>query len=260
MARTFITGSSTGLGLLAGQRLTEQGHAVVLHARDDRRASDARAELPNAESVLVGDIETIAGAVALAEKVNALGRFDAVIHNAGIYGGGERTTSDGLRAVFAVNVLAPYILTSLVTPPERLVYLSSSMHLGAGANLDDVQWQHRRWAESTAYSESKLHVLLFAFAVARLWPDVKANGVDPGWVPTRMGGQGATDDLLQGCLTQVELAVPTTDGPLANATGKYFHHLAEKKADPQSRDGALQDQLLALCAGASGIQFAQPAV
>ena len=79
----------------------------------------------------MGDLETIAGSVAVAGDVNALGRFDAVIHNAAIYSGGQRTTPDGPRALFAVNVLAPYILTGLARPPDRLIYLSSGMHLGA---------------------------------------------------------------------------------------------------------------------------------
>ena len=135
MARIFITGSSTGLGLLAGVQLAERGHSVVLHARDDSRASDALAALPQAETVVVGDLETIAGSVAVATAVNALGRFDAVIHNAGVYSGGQRTTPDGVRALFAVNVLAPYVLTGLVTPPERLVYLSSGIILAPKPTL-----------------------------------------------------------------------------------------------------------------------------
>jgi NAD(P)-dependent dehydrogenase (short-subunit alcohol dehydrogenase family) len=260
MARIFITGSSTGLGLMTGIQLAERGHSVVLHARNDDRARDALAALPRAESVVVGDLETIAGSVAVADGVNALGRFDAVIHNAGIYSSGQRTTPDGLRALFAVNVLAPYLLTSLVRPPERLVYLSSEMHLGAKANLDDMQWQRRAWSDSMAYSESKLHVMLLAFAVARLWPDVKANGVDPGWVPTRMGGPSATDDLQEGFATQVELVAPAPDGPLVEVTGKYFHHVRSREPDPQTRDTALQDELLALCARTSGIELPIPAV
>lgn len=243
---------------MAGQHLSKRGHSVTLHARNESRAGDALAALPQAEGVIVGDIETIEGAVAVAHKANGMGRFDAVIHNAAVFSGGARMTEDGLRSIFAVNVLAPFILTSLVTPPHRLVYLSSSMHLGVGVNLDDVQWERRGWAESPAYSESKLHVLLLAFAVARLWPGVNANGVDPGWVPTRMGGSNATDDLLQGCMTQVELAAPEHDSPLAGATGEYFHHMRAHDPDPQSRDSALQDQLLTLCAKVSGIKFPQP--
>jgi NAD(P)-dependent dehydrogenase (short-subunit alcohol dehydrogenase family) len=75
MARIFISGSSTGLGLMAGQLLVEQGHRVVLHARNGKRADDIRRALPQAEEVVTGDLETIAAAKNVAAQVNALGRF-----------------------------------------------------------------------------------------------------------------------------------------------------------------------------------------
>jgi NAD(P)-dependent dehydrogenase (short-subunit alcohol dehydrogenase family) len=84
MSRIFISGSSTGLGLMAGELLASQGHHVVLHARNANRAEDTRRALPRAEAVVVGDIETIAGAKDIAIQVNALGAFDAVIHNAAV--------------------------------------------------------------------------------------------------------------------------------------------------------------------------------
>jgi NAD(P)-dependent dehydrogenase (short-subunit alcohol dehydrogenase family) len=202
MARIFITGSSTGLGLMAGQLLVEQGHRVVLHARNRKRADDARRALPRAEAVVTGDVETIAAAKDVAAQVNALGRFDAVIHNAAVgYQEPHRLTLDGLPQVFAVNTLATYILTALIERPKRLVYLSSGMHQHADANLDDILWRKRRWNGSTAYAESKLHDAMLAFAVARRWPEVLCNAVTPGWVATRMGGPGASDDLQQGHLT-----------------------------------------------------------
>jgi len=256
MARIFITGSSTGLGLFAGRHLARQGHEVVLHARNNGRASGAMDALPEAKGIVIGDIETIQGAVEVAAGANDMGPFDAVIHNAGIYGGERRQTADGPSAVFAVNTLAPYILTSLIARPQRLVYLSSSMHLGVNANLDDMLWEKRRWSGATAYSESKLHILLLAFGVSRLWPEVKSNGVDPGWVPTRMGGPGAPDDLREGALTQAALAAPEADSPLANANGCYFHHLRAREPDPQSRDMALQDLFLARCRELCGYEIA----
>src|SRR5262245_36132201 len=189
MARIFITGSSTGLGLMAGKLLVEQGHEVVLHARNAARAEDTRRALPTAGAVVTGDLETIAGATDTAAKVNALGRFDAVIHNAAVgYREGRRATADSLPHVFAINTLAAYILTALIERPKRLVYLSSGMHQHADAHLDDILWRKRRWNGSEAYAESKLHDAMLAFAVARLWPDVLSNALTPGWVPTRMGG------------------------------------------------------------------------
>jgi NAD(P)-dependent dehydrogenase (short-subunit alcohol dehydrogenase family) len=168
MARVFITGSSTGLGLMAGQLLAEQGHGVVLHARNAARAEDARRALPKAEGVAVGDVAAIAEMQRVAEQANRLGPFDAVIHNVAVgYREGHRKTADGLPHVFAVNSLAPYVLTALTERPARLVYLSSGMHRSASANLNDLTWAKRSWGGSQAYAESKLHNVLLAFAVAR---------------------------------------------------------------------------------------------
>src|SRR6202041_3417756 len=169
MARVFITGSSDGLGLMVGKVLAEEGHRVVLHARNDARAADAKKALPTAEAVVVGDLASIAATKDLAAQVNALGPFDAVIHNAAVgYREGQRKTGDGLPHVFAINTLAPYILSMLIDRPKRLVYLSSGMHERANANLDDILWRKRPWDGSTAYAESKLHDVMLAFNVARL--------------------------------------------------------------------------------------------
>jgi NAD(P)-dependent dehydrogenase (short-subunit alcohol dehydrogenase family) len=252
MARVFISGSSTGLGLMAGELLASQGHQVVLHARNAGRAEDARRAMPAAEAVIVGDIETIAGAKDVAVQVNAVGHFDAVIHNAAVgYRETHRLTPDGLPHVFAINTLSAYILTALIERPKRLVYLSSGMHHHAQANLDDILWKRRRWNGSQAYAESKLHDAMLAFAVARRWPDVLSNALEPGWVPTKMGGSGAPDDMDQAHLTQVWLAAG--DDPKAQVTGKYFYHLKRMTPNPQAEDPALQDRLIDICAEISGV-------
>jgi len=251
MARIFISGSSAGLGLMAAERLVQEGHQVVLHARNARRAEDVRHALPQA-AVVEGDLDTIAGAKAVAERVNALGRFDAVIHNAAVgYRESHVLTPDGLPHVFAINTLAAYILTALIERPKRLVYLSSGMHRRADANLEDILWKKRRWDGSAAYAESKLHDAMLAFAVARRWPDVSSNALEPGWVPTRMGGPGAPDDMQQAHLTQAWLA--SGEDPRSQVTGKYFYHLKQTEANPQARDPARQDRLLAICAEISGV-------
>ena len=252
MSRIFISGSSTGLGLMAAEFLTEQGHQIVLHARNAARARDAHQALPQAEAVVIGDLETIAGATEVAAEVNKLGRFDAVIHNAAVgYREAHRLTSDGLPHVFAINTLSAYILTALIDRPKRLVYLSSGMHHHADANLDDILWKKRRWNGSEAYTESKLHDAMLAFAIARRWPDVFSNSLEPGWVPTKMGGPGAPDDMAQAPLTQAWLAAG--DDPKANVTGEYFYHMKHRAANPQARDPDLQNRLLAICAEISGV-------
>ena len=249
----MVTGSSGGLGLLSARHLTEKGHDVTLHARSQARADDARRALPLVEHVVIGDLATIAGARDVAEQANAHGSYDAVIHNAAV--GSRRAaraeTADGLEEHFAVNVLAAYLLTCLVGRPERLVYLSSGMHLGASHDLADPQWLSRRWDGGAAYSESKLLDVVLAFAVARLWPDVCSNAVEPGWVPTRMGGAGAPDDLELGADTQAWLAAG--DEPEALVSARYFFHRSQRNADPACRDEALQDRLLAYCRELTGV-------
>jgi NAD(P)-dependent dehydrogenase (short-subunit alcohol dehydrogenase family) len=252
MARIFVTGSSTGLGLMAGELLAAQGHQVVLHARNARRADETRRHLPGAEAVVEGDLETIEGMRQVAARANALGRFDAVIHNAAVgYREALRLTVDGLPHVFAVNTLSAYVLTALLERPARLVYLSSGMHHHASANLDDLLWRRRAWNGASAYAESKLHDAMLAMAIARRWPGVNANALEPGWVPTRMGGAGAPDDIDHGHRTQAWLAAG--DDPRARVTGQYFYHMRPLDPNPQARDAALQDRLIDLCASCSGI-------
>jgi NAD(P)-dependent dehydrogenase (short-subunit alcohol dehydrogenase family) len=255
MARVFITGSSDGLGQMAAKLLIEQGHKVVLHARNQQRGKDALAAVPQAESVVIGDLSSIAQTRNVAEQVNALGDFDAVIHNAAVgYKEPSRiATEDGLPQVFAVNTLAPYILTALIKKPKRLIYLSSGLHKNGDASLKDLTWEERPWQGTQAYSDSKLHDVMLAFAIARLWPGVLSNSLEPGWVPTKMGGPEAPDDLDQAHRTQVWLAV--SDEPSATVTGEYFFHKQLRKPNPAARDTSKQEQLLEMCGHLSGVEL-----
>lgn len=255
MARVFITGSSDGLGRMAGHLLIEQGHKVVLHARNAQRGRETKAAVPGADAVLLADLSSIRETKNLAEQVNALSAFDAVIHNAGVgYRSAQRVkTEDGLPLELAVNTLAPYILTALIQRPKRLVYLSSGLHQGGDASLKDLTWEERPWKGLQAYSDTKLHDVLLAFAVARLWPDVLSNAVEPGWVATKMGGTGAQDDLDQGHRTQVWLAA--SDDPAAKVTGEFFYHMGLRKPHSATRDVTTQDRLLKACEQLSGVSF-----
>jgi NAD(P)-dependent dehydrogenase (short-subunit alcohol dehydrogenase family) len=191
----------------------------------------------------------------VAEQVKALGSFDAVIHNAGIgYRETRRiATEDGLPQVFAVNKLAPYILTALIQKPKRLVYLSSGLHQSGDASLKDLAWEHRPWRGQQAYSDTKLHDVLLAFASARRWPEVLSNALEPGWVATKMGGSGAPDDLDAAHRTQAWLAV--SGDPAATVAGGYFYHMRPRSPNPATRDAERQEELLDACKHFSGVDL-----
>jgi NAD(P)-dependent dehydrogenase (short-subunit alcohol dehydrogenase family) len=250
----FITGSTDGLGRGAAETLITEGHQVVLHARSKERAGALADLAPRAAGLVIGDLASAAETRALADQVNKIGHMDAVIHNAGIYREPARgTTPEGRAKVLAVNVLAPYLLTGLIQRPGRLVYLSSSMHFGGEGPLQDIDWTERRWDTNRAYSESKLYLTALAFAVARQWPSVFSNAVDPGWVPTKMGGGGAPDDLEQGHLTQTWLA--TSEDSKAMVTGKYWHHREPRPPAAQAQDTSFQDELVARLAELTGYKL-----
>jgi NAD(P)-dependent dehydrogenase (short-subunit alcohol dehydrogenase family) len=247
MSKVLITGSADGLGREAAKQLVRRGHRVVLHARDERRAQQALAAVPGAAAALAGDLSSITSTRALAGRVNAAGVFDAIIHNAGIgYRESARIeTEDGLEHVFQINVLAPYLLTALVSRPARLIYLSSGLHMSGDPGLEDLQWAQRPWDGYQAYSDSKLFDAVLAAAVARRWPDVVSSSVDPGWVATKMGGPSAPGEIGPGAETQVWLATGTD--PLALQSGRHFHHRALRATHPAVADPAVQDGLLAAC-------------
>ena len=254
MARIFITGSADGLGQLAAKALIDQGHEVVLHARNTQRGKQALDKLPGADKVLTADLSSIKETQDLASKVNAVGKFDTVIHNAGVYRVSKDSVSeDGLPLLFAVNTLAPYILTSLIQKPRRLIYLSSGMHRHGNATLDNLRGGKHGSNDSVTYSDTKLHDVILSMAVARKWADVYANAVDPGWVPTKMGGAGAPDNLQKGVETQVWLAV--SNDANAKVSGRYFHHKREAHYLPSAGDATIQESFLALCEQISGVHF-----
>ncbi|MDP4151790.1 MAG: SDR family NAD(P)-dependent oxidoreductase [Bacteroidota bacterium] len=250
MARIFITGSADGLGQLAAKDLIAQGHQVVLHARNRERGKQALAKAPGAEDVLIADLSSMAETKDLAAKANASGVFDAVIHNAGVYRIPQNSVgAEGLPVLLAVNTLAPYILTCLMHRPKRLIYMSSGMHLQGKPNLDNLT---AAALGKLTYSDTKLHDVILTMAIARKWTTVYANVVNPGWVPTKMGGAGAPDSLEAGYQTQAWLAV--SNDPSATVTGRYFHHKRQTRYSPVADDPAVQEKFLAACEQITGVK------
>ena len=227
---------------------------MVLHARSKERASAVEDLADRAAGVVIGDLSSAVETRSIADQVNAIGRMNAVIHNAGVYlEPGRGDTADGHAKTFAVNSLAPYMLTALIERPDRLVYLTSGLHRSGGGPLDDLDWTRRRWNADQAYAESKLQVATLAAAVARHWGDVLSNAVNPGWVPTKMGGPAANDDLEMGHLTQTWLAV--INDPAAKVSGGYWYHRQQQAPVAAVLDASFQDQLMSRLADITGIKL-----
>jgi len=232
----------------------KDGHQVVLHTRSRERAAAIDDLAPRSAGVVIGDLSSAAQTRKIAEQVNAIGRMDAIVHNAGIYNERSRNpTPEGHARILAVNTLAPYMLTALIERPRRLIYLSSGLHRGGGGPLRDIDWTDRRWDTSRAYSESKLYIVALAFAIARRWPDVLSNAVNPGWVPTKMGGTQAPDDLEMGHQTQTWLAV--SDDSAAKVSGRYWFHREPQSAAAEASDPGFQDQLVAKLRELTGVSL-----
>lgn len=236
MTRILITGSTEGLGYLAAKQLLQDGNEVVLHARNQQRARDVLGKFPTGTKVVIGDLGIRSEVESIAKQANEIGTFDAVIFNAGV----DSTDSN---LTFKVNDLAPYLLTALLNKPKRIIYLSSSMHQGVSLDIANLE-------KTTSYSSSKLQILLLTKTLARLYPDISINAVDPGWVPTRMGGSMAPDDLTAGYATQVWLA--TND---RQVTGEYLHHLKQSPYDHRVDDVKLQNRYLQALEQISGVKI-----
>jgi len=232
MSLLLVTGASSGLGLETVNALAAAGHRIVLHARNPDRLSRQNIR-GRVEHVLFGDLGSLDETVHLAKAANDLGRFDAVIHNAGVLRGPD---------VLAVNVVAPYVLTALMTPPSRSIFLSSSMHLSGSADTDALDFG-RPALRGSSYADSKLYVTSLAMALSTKYPELMAHAVDPGWVPTRMGGSGAPDSLVEGHQTQEWLATAEAES-IKPRSGAYWYHRQVQKAHRAAADPGFQYVLL----------------
>jgi NAD(P)-dependent dehydrogenase (short-subunit alcohol dehydrogenase family) len=254
MARIFITGSSDGLGQAAAKILAEQGHNVFLHARNSTRASQAHAAVPKAQGVIIGDLSTIADLKNLASEANNHGPFDAIVHNAGLgLSTNGQKTADGVAQIFAVNSMAPYILTALMDKPKRLLYVSSGLHQGGDESLTDVTWTQRQFRPSQAYNDTKLHNVLLANAVARHWHDVQSCSLDPGWVKTKLGGSSAPGSLDPPA--KMIAAYATGDSVVKGKTGAYLNPGGIGNPHNVTGKAEKQDQLLEIYEGISKISL-----
>ncbi|GKU05613.1 daunorubicin c-13 ketoreductase [Fusarium langsethiae] len=249
MVRVFITGSTDGIGHAAAKLLTEQGHQVVFHARNADRAASVKTSIPNAYSVLVGDLSSIEETKSLAKQANDAGPYDVIVHNAGIgYGSTARReiTPDKISAVFAVNTLAPYILTSLMDKPRsRLLFMSSDSHYSGDETLQNATQSH-------SYGNTKLHDTMLAKAFARRWTDIQILSMHPGWVKTKMGGKSAPVMLSEPAKALASWVAG--EGPLTKVTsGAFVTTSGESKPHPGADKVEKQEELLDICKQISDI-------
>jgi short chain dehydrogenase len=256
MARVFITGSADGLGLMVGRHLADQEHKVVLHARNDARAADAKKALPKAEAVVVGDLASITATKDVARQVNALGPFDAVIHNAAVgFQESHRVTGDGLPHVFAhqhARALCSHRADRTAEAPRLSEFGHARARKRPSRRYPVAQAALGRIVGLRREQAARRHAGLRRRASVARCPVQRGNA--------RLGrdqnGRGGPDDIDQAHLTQAWLA--TSDDPAARTAGGYFYHLKQREPNPETRDAALQDRLIGICGEISGVDLPEP--
>ena len=239
MLKIFITGSSDGIGLEAAKELLKAGHEVLFHARNHTRAKELERKLTKPCKILVADLSDIEQTKQLAQDLNALGVFDVIIHNAGVY-------QSSKQEIFRVNVLAPYLLTALIQKPKKLLYIGSNMHPQGDFSKESLSLE-----SGVDYATSKLQVLMLSLAVARVYTDTFVSTIDPGWVRTKMANYNAPVSIEDGAKTQVCLATDTD----LYYRGKYFLNLKESSYAAKADDIQMQAILLQKCQEITGVSL-----
>ena len=243
MAVICITGSSDGIGLATARVLVADGHRVLIHARNRDRGRPVLEQLRGETTLVTGDLAQLDEVHRLADQIHANGPVDALVHNAGIWvrGNTPRTTADGLETTFAVNVLAPHLLTSLLAAElqGRLLWLGSG---SANFGRPDPATLGGPQEPSRAYSDSKACDVALALAWSRRLPGVASAAVDPGWVKTKLASAGAPGDVTSSADT---LAYCCTQADLASAP--YWKHRAPTPIPRHLQNEALQDAIASAC-------------
>ena len=275
-----VTGATSGIGKAAATALARLGGGVVLVGRDRGRAEAAAAEIGAISTVPpkveIADLASMEQVRALAGRLAALERIDVLINNAGLVLGEHRVTQDGFEHVFAVNHLAPFLLTNLLLPkltgsaPARVITVTSDAHSAAKLDLDDPNLEHG-WDSWRSYANSKLANILFTRELARRLDGtgVTANCVHPGVVRTGFGRESkplmrfgmtlARPFFLspeRGADTIVYLA---SSPDVAGETGGYYVKRQRREPSAAARDDAAARKLWDISEKMTGLTPAQPA-
>ncbi len=255
----IVTGANSGIGKATALGLAGMGAAVVMLCRDRRRGEAARAEIKersgsDAVDLMLADLSVQASIRDFAERFErAYGRLHVLVNNAGVVASRRTVTADGLELTFAVNSLAPFLLTNLLLEalkagaPARVVNVAGSLHRWGKINFDDLQLE-KNYGVARAGCRSKLALVIFTYELARRLDGaaVTANCLHPGAVRAgiakglpwylRAAAVVARPFLLspeEGARTSVYLA---SSPALEGVTGKYFNRMREARSSPASYD------------------------
>lgn len=253
----LITGASDGLGKETARMLAARGAHLILHGRNAEKTLQVmqtlQAETGNARiEIILADFSSLAQVRRMAAEIQSrYSRLDVLVNNAGLYCPKRLLTEDGFEMTFAVNYLAPFLLTNLLTPllissaPARIVNLSSLAHRLVWLNKNDLQGTKFFW-DWVAYSQSKLLLILFSNYLAKQieQSQVTTNALHPGIIPgtnvLRNGWIKCFSTREMGARTIVNLA---TNPELEGITGAYFSKFKQVKPNPIAENIELQEKL-----------------
>jgi NAD(P)-dependent dehydrogenase (short-subunit alcohol dehydrogenase family) len=279
----LITGATSGIGAVAARELARMGATVVVVGREGARAAATVAAIqrqtanPHVEALLA-DLSSQEQVRRLAsEFAGRYPRLDVLLNNAGAVQYRHETTVDGLEMTFALNHLAPFLLTNLlmgrllVTPQARVVTVASVAHLGMSIPFDDLQHAHTPYRSFQVYGQSKLANIMFTYELARrlAGTTVTANALHPGFVASNFGmapgglvGLGLRLARIfaisaeRGAQTSVYLASsPDVEG----VTGQYFAKCRPVRSSRASYDVAAQRRLWDVSAELTGLSVGESA-
>jgi NAD(P)-dependent dehydrogenase (short-subunit alcohol dehydrogenase family) len=276
-----VTGASSGIGKATSLALATLGADVILVCRDKARGEAALAELgavaeASVRQLEIADLSSMQQVRDLAGRLSGLDRIDVLVNNAGLVLGDRRVSADGFEYTFALNHLAPFLLTNLLrerlvaTGPARVITVSSAAHRAARLDLADLQLA-QRYNGWRAYANSKLANILFTTELAsRLaGTGVTANCMHPGTVNTGFGREGSTLMRLAAALSRPFLLPPgrgadtvvylASSPDVAGATGGYYIKRRLSAPAPAARDGATARRLWEISAELTGLpEASQP--
>jgi retinol dehydrogenase 14 len=268
MPIVLVTGATDGIGRETARELVRRGAKVIVHGRSREKAETVRRELEaiaegSTLPVVIGDFAKLASARALGEELAGRPeRIDVLLNNAGVYMNDLVATEDGFEATFAVNHVAPFVLTHALLrklrdgEPARIVNVSSIAHTRGGLDMNALG-STEDFEPYRAYAASKLANVLFTVELARrLGPGpVTVNALHPGVVSTKLLTEGfkmrGNDSLSEGAATSVHLALAPE---LARVTGKYFAYEKETQPSKTARDADLARTFYARSCELTGVK------